>query len=149
MSARWGRFGVGAHASLSPGGAPEFYRHSGRARALARTISRPGGRVVRRNAQPYLKSALSPTPKTGGHFSPFSRVRMPVDFRPLHGLRHTFASVAVSNGVPLSHNQAINAIVEKFGYVPAWPIVDYTSEFIDKLLQTSLEPHLSSSGGDT
>lgn len=27
-------------------------------------------------------------------------------------------------------NQAIDAIVEKFGYFPAWPIVDYTSEFI-------------------
>ena len=30
---------------------------------------------------------------------------LPKDFRPLHGLRHTFASVAVSNGVPLSHVQ--------------------------------------------
>ena len=27
-------------------------------------------------------------------------------------------------------NQAIDAIVEKFGYFPAWPIVDYTSDFI-------------------
>ncbi len=27
---------------------------------------------------------------------------LPAEFRPLHGLRHTFASVAVSNGVPLS-----------------------------------------------
>lgn len=26
--------------------------------------------------------------------------------------------------------QAINAIVKKFGYYPAWPIVDYTSDFI-------------------
>ena len=32
-------------------------------------------------------------------------------------------------------NQAIDAIVEKFGYFPAWPIVDYTSEFIlDRML---------------
>ena len=34
-------------------------------------------------------------------------VRLPDDFRPLHGLRHTFASVAVSNGVPLSHVQKL------------------------------------------
>lgn len=27
-------------------------------------------------------------------------------------------------------NQAIDALVEKFGYYPAWPIVDYTSDFI-------------------
>lgn len=27
-------------------------------------------------------------------------------------------------------NQAIDAMVEKFGYFPAWPIVDYTSDFI-------------------
>ena len=27
-------------------------------------------------------------------------------------------------------NQAIDAMVEKFGYYPAWPIVDYTSDFI-------------------
>lgn len=27
-------------------------------------------------------------------------------------------------------NQATDAIVEKFGYFPAWPIVDYTSDFI-------------------
>ena len=33
--------------------------------------------------------------------------RLPDDFRPLHGLRHTFASVAVSNGVPLSHVQKL------------------------------------------
>jgi integrase len=32
---------------------------------------------------------------------------LPKDFRPLHGLRHTFASVAVSNGVPLSHVQKL------------------------------------------
>ena len=32
---------------------------------------------------------------------------LPEDFRPLHGLRHTFASVAVSNGVPLSHVQKL------------------------------------------
>ncbi len=32
---------------------------------------------------------------------------LPADFRPLHGLRHTFASVAVSNGVPLSHVQKL------------------------------------------
>lgn len=32
---------------------------------------------------------------------------LPKDFRPLHGLRHTFASVAVSNGVPLSHVQRL------------------------------------------
>lgn len=32
---------------------------------------------------------------------------LPQDFRPLHGLRHTFASVAVSNGVPLSHVQRL------------------------------------------
>lgn len=32
---------------------------------------------------------------------------LPDDFRPLHGLRHTFASVAVSNGVPLSHVQKL------------------------------------------
>lgn len=32
---------------------------------------------------------------------------LPTDFRPLHGLRHTFASVAVSNGVPLSHVQKL------------------------------------------
>lgn len=29
-----------------------------------------------------------------------------------------------------SCNQAIDAMVEKFGYYPAWPIVDYTSDFI-------------------
>lgn len=33
--------------------------------------------------------------------------QLPKDFRPLHGLRHTFASVAVSNGVPLSHVQKL------------------------------------------
>jgi len=33
--------------------------------------------------------------------------KLPKDFRPLHGLRHTFASVAVSNGVPLSHVQKL------------------------------------------
>ncbi|MDE7372413.1 MAG: hypothetical protein K2N07_11885 [Desulfovibrio sp.] len=27
-------------------------------------------------------------------------------------------------------NQAIDAMVEKFGYYPAWPIIDYTSDFI-------------------
>ncbi|MBD5557629.1 MAG: hypothetical protein HDQ92_03490 [Desulfovibrio sp.] len=27
-------------------------------------------------------------------------------------------------------NQAIDALVEKFGYYPAWPIIDYTSDFI-------------------
>lgn len=27
-------------------------------------------------------------------------------------------------------NQAIDAMVEKFGYYPAWPIVDYTTDFI-------------------
>ena len=32
---------------------------------------------------------------------------LPKEFRPLHGLRHTFASVAVSNGVPLSHVQKL------------------------------------------
>ena len=32
---------------------------------------------------------------------------LPKDFRALHGLRHTFASVAVSNGVPLSHVQKL------------------------------------------
>ena len=32
---------------------------------------------------------------------------LPANFRPLHGLRHTFASVAVSNGVPLSHVQKL------------------------------------------
>lgn len=32
---------------------------------------------------------------------------LPKNFRPLHGLRHTFASVAVSNGVPLSHVQKL------------------------------------------
>lgn len=32
---------------------------------------------------------------------------LPKDFRPLHGLRHTFASVAVSNSVPLSHVQKL------------------------------------------
>ena len=32
---------------------------------------------------------------------------LPKDFRPLHGLRHTFANVAVSNGVPLSHVQKL------------------------------------------
>ena len=32
---------------------------------------------------------------------------LPETFRPLHGLRHTFASVAVSNGVPLSHVQKL------------------------------------------
>ena len=32
---------------------------------------------------------------------------LPEDFRPLHGLRHTSASVAVSNGVPLSHVQKL------------------------------------------
>lgn len=32
---------------------------------------------------------------------------LPKDFRPLHGMRHTFASVAVSNGVPLSHVQKL------------------------------------------
>ena len=32
---------------------------------------------------------------------------LPEGFRPLHGLRHTFASVAVSNGVPLSHVQKL------------------------------------------
>ena len=32
---------------------------------------------------------------------------LPKDFRPLHGLRHAFASVAVSNGVPLSHVQKL------------------------------------------
>jgi integrase len=33
--------------------------------------------------------------------------KLPKDFRPLHGLRHTFASVAVTNGVPLSHVQKL------------------------------------------
>lgn len=33
--------------------------------------------------------------------------KLPREFRPLHGLRHTFASVAVSNGVPLSHVQKL------------------------------------------
>lgn len=32
---------------------------------------------------------------------------LPEDFRPLHGIRHTFASVAVSHGVPLSHVQKL------------------------------------------
>lgn len=32
---------------------------------------------------------------------------LPADFRPLHGLRHAFAGVAVSNGVPLSHVQKL------------------------------------------
>lgn len=32
---------------------------------------------------------------------------LPADFRPLARLRHTFASVAVSNGVPLSHVQKL------------------------------------------
>ena len=65
--------GGGAHAAPRSGGARSFYRHSEHTRALARTIC-PAGPVVRRNAQPYLKSALSPTPKTGWTFFPvFSR----------------------------------------------------------------------------
>ncbi len=33
--------------------------------------------------------------------------KLPEDFRALHGMRHTFASVAVSKGVPLSHVQKL------------------------------------------
>ncbi|MBW1992801.1 MAG: site-specific integrase, partial [Deltaproteobacteria bacterium] len=68
----------------------------------------PLNRVARQVLEnhPRISDYVFPSPRTGGQRAefrkPVNRIReragLPKDFRPLHGLRHTFASMLASSG---------------------------------------------------
>lgn len=68
---------------------------------------------------------------------------LPKDFRPLHGLRHTFASVAVSNGVPLSHVQKMlthkdPTLTQRYAHLEDGAL-KRSAQTVGTLLETSAE----------